>query len=159
MAVLLIFLSIFFMTIAQAGETPKDLKGDKDYKAFYDKYIEGRIAEKARLQASLNPKMSESQKLAIEKQIFSIEKEMFQMETNPAPQLNQVEARIKDMKLAPAQENYLLDMAKKVTNVEDATALLDFAADFTGATVDKTPDAPASLDTPRGEDGGKAVEV
>lgn len=147
------------MQNAQAGGAPKDPKGDKDYKAFYEKYIEGRAAEKARLEASLDPKMTESQKLAIERQIFSIEREMFQMEANPAPQLNQVEARIKDMKLDPAKENYLLDMAKKVTNQEEATALLDFVSDFTGATQDKSPTPPASLDTPAGEDGGRAVEV
>ena len=144
------------MPNAQGGTSPKG--SEKDYKAFFDKYVEGKANEKARLQASLNPKMSESEKLSVERQIFNIEREMFQMEVNPAPQLNQVEAQIKAMNLSPSKEKYLLDAASKVESQEDAQALLGFIQDFTAVDAPEQK-APASLETPGGEDGGQAVPV
>ena len=134
------------MSTAQDGGTPKDSKGI-DHKAFFDKYVEGKKGEKSRLEASINPKMSEAEKFAIEKQIFAIDKEMYQLETNPAPQISKVEEQIKSLKLDPAKEKYLLDAASKVESREDAQALVDFISDFSGATVDKTVEA-ADLTTP-----------
>ena len=159
MGVSYFIISSFAMPNAQGGTSPKGAEGGRDYKAFFDKYVEGKKAERARLEQSINPKMSESEKLSIERQMLDIDREMFQMEANPAPALNAVEERIRSMKLDPAKENYLLNAAKQVSNEQEATALLDFITDFTGATGDKTPDAPASLDTPAGEGDGQAVPV
>lgn len=147
------------MPNAQGGADPKGTKGGPDYKGFYEKYVADKRSEKEALQAKLSTKLTDAEKLNIERQIFSIEKEMFQLEANPAPQLNAVEQRIKDMKLDPAKENWLLNAAKNVTNQEEANALLDFVTDFNGATGDKDPAAPISLDTPSGEDGDKAIPV
>lgn len=152
-------ISSFAMPNAQGGADPKGTKGGPDYKGFYEKYVSDKRSEKEALQAKLSTKLTDAEKLNIERQIFSIEKEMFQLEANPAPQLNAVEQRIKDMKLDPAKENWLLNAAKNVTNQEEANALLDFVTDFNGATGDKDPAAPISLDTPSGEDGDKAIPV
>jgi hypothetical protein len=147
------------MPNAQGGADPKGTKGGPDFQALGERYLANKKAEKEALQARLTQKLSDSEKLQIERQVFEIEKELFNVENNPTPQLNVVEQRIRDMKLDPAKENYLLDAAKKVTNQEDADALIDFISGFAGATGDKTPNAPDSIDTPPVEGEGKPVEV
>lgn len=143
------------MQNAQGGSDPKG--SQVDYKAFFDKYIEGKRSEKAKLEAAISPKMSESEKFAIEKQIFSIEREMFKMEANPAPEINMVEQRIKDLKLPAHQEKYLLDAASNVKDQSEATALVDFIGTFTGIKADPT--LPADITSNPSEAEGKATPV
>ena len=101
--------------------------------------------------------MSESEKFAIEKQIFSIEREMFQMEANPAPEINAVEQQIRWLKLPAHQEKYLLDAASNVKDQSEATALVDFIGTFTGIKPD--PVLPADISGNPTEAEGQATPV
>lgn len=135
---------------AEQAPQPKEGNENQDiYKSFFEEAISKDQARQAEIQEQLSQKLSDSQKLALEKEAFEIERKLFSLGIKAPTQESVIEWLV-DLGLKPGDWQYdFLKSAVQWLSVEEARPVIAAFKEFIQA--GRTPGKPVNLtDSPSG---------